>query len=171
QHALVDLRPALHDGHIEPVLGVRAVGRGLVEPAVLGLGHPVGPEPHPVALLAPRGPHRRDHERGDGGDETADGAHHGYPCYRAAGVRSTSAGRPRIGAGRTRTGGAAPGVAGATELTIGFVWVENIVFFVPRCGRRLPRYTSPSPCSSNPPSPAKCSREVIEQKDENGEGL
>src|SRR5262245_39630275 len=63
----------------EPVLGVRAVGRGLVEPAVLGLGHPVGPEPHPVALLAPRGPHGRDHERGDGGDETADGAHHGYP--------------------------------------------------------------------------------------------
>src|SRR5215831_1479125 len=47
--------------------------------------------------------------------------------------------------------------------TLGFLFLGVVDDF-----RVVPR---PSPCSSNPPSPAKCSREEIEQKDENGEAL
>ena len=54
QHAVVGLRPARHDGDVEVVLGVGAVGDGLVVAAVLGLGDPVGPEAHRVPLLGER---------------------------------------------------------------------------------------------------------------------
>ena len=52
QDAVVHVRPALHDGDVEPVLLVGAVGERLVEAAVLGLRHPVGAEAHLVERLA-----------------------------------------------------------------------------------------------------------------------
>ncbi len=44
QRAVVHLRAALDDGDVEPALLVGAVGHGLVEAAMLGLGQPVGAE-------------------------------------------------------------------------------------------------------------------------------
>ena len=44
EQAIVHVRPALHDGEVEPVFPVGAVGERLIEPAVLGLRHPVGAE-------------------------------------------------------------------------------------------------------------------------------
>ena len=44
QDAVVHLRPARHDGDVEPVLAIGAVDQRLVEAAVLGLRHPVGAE-------------------------------------------------------------------------------------------------------------------------------
>ena len=42
QHAVVVVGAAGHDGDVEPVFPVGAVGRGLEESALLGLGHPIG---------------------------------------------------------------------------------------------------------------------------------
>src|SRR5665811_1699156 len=44
QHAVVVVRTARHDGDVEPVFFVGAVGQGLEKSAVLGLGNPVGSE-------------------------------------------------------------------------------------------------------------------------------
>ena len=44
QHAVVVVGAARHDGDVEPVFPVGAVGRGLEKSAVLGFGHPVGSE-------------------------------------------------------------------------------------------------------------------------------
>ena len=44
QDAVVDVRPARHDGDVEPVFLVGAVGERLVEAAMLGLRDPVGAE-------------------------------------------------------------------------------------------------------------------------------
>ena len=44
QEAVVGLRAARHDRHVEPVFGVGSVDDGLIIAAVLGLGEPVGAE-------------------------------------------------------------------------------------------------------------------------------
>ena len=44
QDAVVHVRAARHDGDVEAVFPVGAVGQRLVEAAVLGLGHPIGAE-------------------------------------------------------------------------------------------------------------------------------
>ena len=44
QHAVVGVRTAGHDGDVEAVFPVGAVGERLVEAAVLGLRHPIGAE-------------------------------------------------------------------------------------------------------------------------------
>ena len=44
QDAVVHARAALADGDVEPVFAVGAVGKRLVEAAVLGLRHPIGAE-------------------------------------------------------------------------------------------------------------------------------
>ncbi len=44
QHAVVVVGAARHDGDVEPVILVGAVGQGLEKPAMLGLGDPVGSE-------------------------------------------------------------------------------------------------------------------------------
>jgi len=51
QQAVVHLRTAGHDRHVEAVLLVRPVRDRLIEAAVLGLGHPVGAERDLVELL------------------------------------------------------------------------------------------------------------------------
>ncbi len=51
QDAVVHVRTARHDGHVEPVFAVGAVGERLVEAAVLGLGHPIGAEADLVQRL------------------------------------------------------------------------------------------------------------------------
>ncbi len=51
EHAVVVVRPARHDGDVEPVFPVGAVGDRLKEAAMLGLGHPVGSERDLVQLL------------------------------------------------------------------------------------------------------------------------
>jgi len=83
QDAVVDLRAARHDGHVEPVLAVSAVGERLVEPAVLGLGHPVGAERDLVERLrggraAPQGCHG-SHEGRQDACEDACGRHGNSP--------------------------------------------------------------------------------------------
>ena len=55
QDAVVHVRAARHDGHVEPVLAVGAVGERLVEAAVLALRHPIGAERDFVELLGVRG--------------------------------------------------------------------------------------------------------------------
>ena len=42
--AIVGLRPARHNGHVETVFGVCSIDQGLIIAAVLGLGEPVGAE-------------------------------------------------------------------------------------------------------------------------------
>ena len=44
QHAVVVVRAAGHDGDVKSVFLVGAIGERLEKPAVLGFGHPVGPE-------------------------------------------------------------------------------------------------------------------------------
>ena len=44
QDAVVHVRPARHDGDVEPVFAIGAVDQRLIEAAVLGLRHPVGAE-------------------------------------------------------------------------------------------------------------------------------
>ena len=51
QDAVVHVRPARHDGHVEAVFAVGAVGERLVEAAMLGLRHPIGAEADLVELL------------------------------------------------------------------------------------------------------------------------
>ena len=51
QDAVVHVRPARHDGDVEAVALVGAVGERLVEAAMLGLRHPVGAERHLVERL------------------------------------------------------------------------------------------------------------------------
>ena len=51
QDAVVHVRTARHDGHVEAMLAVGAVGERLVEAAVLALRHPVGAERDFVELL------------------------------------------------------------------------------------------------------------------------
>ena len=53
--AVVHLRAARHDGHVEAVFRIGAVGDRLIETAMLGLGHPVGAERDLVELLRLRG--------------------------------------------------------------------------------------------------------------------
>ena len=48
QQAIVGLRTALHDGHVEAVFLVSAVGDRLIIAAVFGLGEPVGAVGHLV---------------------------------------------------------------------------------------------------------------------------
>src|SRR6266436_4968016 len=57
QHAVVVVWPARHDGDVEPVFPVGAVGHGLEKSAVLGLGNPVGSERNLVQRL---GTYRHD---------------------------------------------------------------------------------------------------------------
>jgi hypothetical protein len=57
QHAIVVVRAARHDGDVEPVFLVGAVGQRLEKSAVLGFGHPVGSERNLVQRL---GACRRD---------------------------------------------------------------------------------------------------------------
>ena len=59
---LLTLRAARHDGDVEAVFLVGAVGDRLVEAAVLGLGHPVGAERDLVQRLSGRWGHRGDHK-------------------------------------------------------------------------------------------------------------
>ena len=51
QEPVVHVRPARHDGHIESVFPVSAVGQRLIVAAVLGLRQPVGAERHLVERL------------------------------------------------------------------------------------------------------------------------
>ena len=51
QNAVVHVRPARHDGHVQPVFLVSAVGERLVEAAMFGLGHPIGAETDLVERL------------------------------------------------------------------------------------------------------------------------
>ena len=44
QHAVVGVRAALQDGHVEAVFAIGAVGERLIKAAVLGFGHPIGAE-------------------------------------------------------------------------------------------------------------------------------
>jgi hypothetical protein len=57
QHAIVVVRAARHDGDVEPVTPVGAVGHRLEKSAMLGLRHPVGSERDLVQRLGAR---RRD---------------------------------------------------------------------------------------------------------------
>ena len=57
QHAVIGVRAARYDGHVEAVFPVGAVGQRLVEAAVLGLGHPVGAESDFVERFRARRPH------------------------------------------------------------------------------------------------------------------
>ena len=54
QHAVIHVGPARHDGDVEPVAAIGAVGQRLVMPAVLGLRHPIGAEGHLVEDLRMR---------------------------------------------------------------------------------------------------------------------
>ncbi len=56
QDAVVGLRTALHDRHVEAVFGVGAVRDGLIIAAMLGLGEPVGAERDLVGGEAPKSP-------------------------------------------------------------------------------------------------------------------
>ena len=67
QDAVVHVRPARHDGDVEPVLAVGAVDQRLVMAAVLGLRHPVGAERDLVEGLRMRARRQRT---GDGKDES-----------------------------------------------------------------------------------------------------
>ena len=61
QHAVVVVRAARHDGDVEPVFPVGAVGHGLEKSAVLGLGDPVGSERDLVQRVwAPAGDDRHN---------------------------------------------------------------------------------------------------------------
>ena len=51
QHPVVHLRAARHDGDVEAVFSIRAVGDCLIEAAVFGLRDPVGAERDLVELL------------------------------------------------------------------------------------------------------------------------
>ena len=51
QDAVVHIRPAGHDGDVEAVFPVGAVGDRLIEAAMLGLRHPIGAERHLVERL------------------------------------------------------------------------------------------------------------------------
>jgi len=51
QNAVIHVRPARHDGHVEPVSFVGAVGERLVETAMFGLRHPIGTEADLVERL------------------------------------------------------------------------------------------------------------------------
>ena len=55
KHAVVHLRAARHNGHVEVVLLVRAVRDRLIEAPVLRFGHPVGAEGDLVEGLRIRG--------------------------------------------------------------------------------------------------------------------
>ena len=73
QQAQIVVRPALHDGHVEPVFLIGAVGDRLVEAAVLGLGEPVRAIGHLGELLrfhrqgrADAGEQRRNEHLPDG---------------------------------------------------------------------------------------------------------
>ena len=55
QKAVVGLRAAGHDRHVEPVFGVSAVDDRLIIAAVLGFGEPVGAEGHLVGRERRRG--------------------------------------------------------------------------------------------------------------------
>ena len=44
QHPVIVVRAARHNGDVEPVFLVGAVGECLEKPAMLGFGHPVGSE-------------------------------------------------------------------------------------------------------------------------------
>ena len=79
QDAVVHARAARHDGHVEPVFAVGAVGQRLVEAAVLGLGHPVGAEGDLVERLS-RG--RAGRARHRDGDSRQCGAKHRGPRHR-----------------------------------------------------------------------------------------
>ena len=68
QHAVVHLRAARHDRHVEAVFPVGAVGDRLIEAAMLGLGDPVGAERDLVELLGEGG---RGESRKGGGRERA----------------------------------------------------------------------------------------------------
>ncbi len=60
QHAVVHVGSARHDGDVEPIAAIGAVGERLVMPAVLGLRHPVGAEGHLVEGLCRRGRRHAD---------------------------------------------------------------------------------------------------------------
>ena len=63
QDAIVHIRAAGHDGDIEPVVAIGAVGERLIEPAVLGLRQPVGTERDLVERLrAGRGEGKRQNQ-------------------------------------------------------------------------------------------------------------
>ena len=51
QDAIVHVRPARHDGHIEAICAISAVSKRLIEAAMLGFRHPVGAEGNPVERL------------------------------------------------------------------------------------------------------------------------
>jgi hypothetical protein len=77
QLAVRRLRPALRDGHVEAVFLVSAVGEGLVEAAMLGLGEPVGAEGDLGEAAARRlrrlAPHELAVEENGAADDDGDG--------------------------------------------------------------------------------------------------
>ena len=60
QHAVVVVGAARHDGDVEPVFLVGAVGQRLEKSAMLGLGDPVGSERDLVQGFRARGRHGRE---------------------------------------------------------------------------------------------------------------
>ena len=64
RQAVVHLRAARHDGHVEAVFRIGAVGDRLIEAAMLGLGDPIGAERNLVERLRLRGRQGRERQGG-----------------------------------------------------------------------------------------------------------
>ncbi len=83
QQPVVHVRPARHDGDVEPVPAVGAVDQRLVEAAVLGLRHPVGGEADLVERLGLRS-RAADHDRGKRGRAHQCQPTSGHSCLASA---------------------------------------------------------------------------------------